>query len=376
MKKLLSCLLFISALFGNAEVDVWGHAGISWQMNFAESNKSYAGLHTSVGFDTSWENGIAFGIGGYAAYSIYNQGYPKEAKANDAYKNYAILSDLYFSYYHKAVQFVAGRYDTNALKYEWFSGHNEGFSVAVNIADFSRLWFLYSFEQTLQFEKNYREVSGRMNALWDYRRHASNIDSKHDEHLIAFGADFFFAKYFKISPYAYFVTNNFGASGLKASAAFGDEKKFYSISSFQYTFLDSLKGADLLGHLLWLDQEFGYDWFYFGAGYYKTFNNGVARLTQYGDSARFYGSVIAPSNFSAGGEYFGARQSTYYAFLGARHKYFKMDILYAGGDYSEISALASATIFEHLEIGGGWVDLKNISNDKRNFVVAFIKAIW
>ncbi|MGX2981945.1 outer membrane family protein [Helicobacter sp. 23-1045] len=376
MKKLLCILLLTSALFGRNEIDVWGHAGISWQMQMDKPPKSYAGLSASVGFDASWDIGITLGIGAWSAYSIYNQNYPKVAKANDAYKAYITLSDLYFSYTHPVVQIALGRYDTNNIKYEWFSGHNEGLSVAVNATDFMRLWFLYSFEQNLQFRKNNREISGQMNALWDYRRHKSNIDTKRDEHLIAFGADFFYAKYFKTDLYSYFVTNNFGAMGLKASAAFGDESKFHSVSAFQYAFLDDLKGADLLGHLLWIDQKFGYDWFYFGAGYYKTFNNGVGVLTQYGDSSRFYGSVIAPSNYYAGGEYFGANQSVYYVFTGARHKNFKVDILYAGGDYEELSALASVIIFEHLEIGAGYVDLKNIGENKRNFVVSFIKAIW
>lgn len=376
MRKILFVLLFISSVFG-VDVDVWGHAGISWQMNFANENKTYAGLSGSVGFDASWDNGIAFGVGGWAAYAIYNKNYPKEEKANNAYKSYGIISDLYFSYYHQAVQIVLGRYDTNNLKYEWFSGHNEGASLAVNMFDFTRLWLLYSYEQTLQFRKNNREISGQMNALWNYKRHQSNIDSKRDEHLIAFGADFYFAKYFNIAPYAYFVTNNFGASGLKASMVFGDEKKFYSISSFQYTFLDSLRGSDLLGHLLWIDQEFGYDWFFIGAGYYKTFNNGISPLVRYGDNARFYGSVIAPnSSNNASGEYFGKNQSVYYVFSGVRHKYFKIDILYAGGNYTELSAFASVTTFEHLELGAGYVDLKNIANNKRNYVLVFLKAIW
>lgn len=375
MRKFLCVLLFVSSVFGG-EVDVWGHAGISWQMNFEEQTKSYAGLSASVGFDASWSNGIALGVGGWAAYSIYNQNYPKTAKANDAYKAYGIISDLYFSYYHPVVQVALGRYDTNKLNYEWFSGHNEGASLAVNVMDFMRLWFLYSYEQTLQFRKNHREISGEMNALWNYKRHSSNIDSTNDEHLVAFGADFYFAKYFKIAPYAYFVTNNFGVGGLKASMVFGDERKFYSISSFHYTFLDNLRGENLLGHLLWLDQEFGYDWFYFGAGYYKTFNNGLANLTHYGDNARFYGSVITPSNFSAAGEYFGKNQSVYYVFSGVRHKIFKVDILYAGGDYTELSAFASVTTFEHLELGAGYVDLKNIANNKRNYVLVFLKAIW
>ena len=387
LSKILRTSFFVAMLLANAplnagNIEVWGHAGLSWQMNFADKNytQSYGGLSASVGFDASWSNGIAFGIGGWGAYTIYNNNYPKENKANSAYKAYGIISDFYFSYTHPMVQIALGRYDTNNIKYEWFSGYNEGASVAVNILDFMRVWALYSFEQTLQFKKLYRETTGSMNALWNYKRHESNVDSKRDEHLIAFGADFYFAKYFKIAPYAYFVTNNFGATGFSADMVFGNEHKFHSQTGLQYTFIDNIRGGDLLGHLLWVEQEFGYDWFYFGAGYFKTFNNGVGILTKYGDSSRFYGSVIAPSNYNAGGEYFGKNQSAWYVFTGARHKNFKVDILYADGGYKELSALASITIFEHLEFGAGYVDLANIRTaeglNRRNFVISFVKAIW
>ena len=387
LSKILRTSFFVAMLLANTQlnagnIEVWGHAGLSWQMNFADKNytQSYGGLSASVGFDASWSNGIAFGIGGWGAYTIYNNNYPKENKANGAYKAYGIISDFYFSYTHPMVQIALGRYDTNNIKYEWFSGYNEGASVAVNILDFMRVWALYSFEQTLQFKKLYRETTGSMNALWNYKRHESNVDSKRDEHLIAFGADFYFAKYFKIAPYAYFVTNNFGATGFSADMVFGNEHKFHSQTGLQYTFIDNIRGSDLLGHLLWVEQEFGYDWFYFGAGYFKTFNNGVGILTKYGDSSRFYGSVIAPSNYNAGGEYFGKNQSAWYVFTGARHKNFKVDILYADGGYKELSALASVTIFEHLEFGAGYVDLANIRTaeglNRRNFVISFVKAIW
>lgn len=378
MIKNFSKIIFFIAIITHlnaAEVDVWGHAGFSWQTTISKPTQSYGGLSASVGFDTTFDNGIALGVGGWGAYTIYKKGYTKD-ETRQIYASYGIISDLYFSYKHPVVQVVLGRYDTNNAKYEWFSGHNEGLSVAVNILDFMRVWGLYSFEQTLQFTKLNRESYGQMNALWNYKRHESNIDSTRDEHLVAFGADFYFANYFKIAPYAYFVTNNFGASGFSADMVFGDSHKFHAQSSFQYTFIDSLRGADLLGHLLWVEQDFGYDWFGFGVGYYKTFNNGVGILTRYGDSSRFYGSVIAPSNYSASGEYFGANQSVWYVYSNARHEIFKFDLLYAGGGYKELSALASVTILEHLEFGAGYVSLAKLNGKKRDFVVSFAKVIW
>ena len=72
LKKILLCATIAITSANAGEIDVWGHAGISWQMDFAQKNytQSYGGLSASVGFDASWQNGIAFGIGGWGGYTI------------------------------------------------------------------------------------------------------------------------------------------------------------------------------------------------------------------------------------------------------------------------------------------------------------------
>ncbi|RDU63132.1 hypothetical protein [Helicobacter sp. MIT 14-3879] len=373
-KNLFLSLILIASLLQAGDINVWGHAGISsqWQLS-GKNNKNYSGVSASIGFDAVFSNGISFGFGAWGAYPVYRQNNVEK----NIYRSYGIISDLYFAYSDINYQMAIGRYDTSNLKYEWFSGYNEGLSISANILDFMKIWGLYSYEQTLQFRKTNRETYGQINALWNYDKHSSNIDSKRDEHLIAFGFDFTISEYFHFSPYAYFVTNNFGATGFTSNLIFGDTSKFYSNTMFKYTFLDSFKGPKLLGQLFLIDQEFGYDWFKFGGGYYKTLQDGVQALTYYGDTSRFYGSVITPNNDNkASGEYFGTNQSTWYVFLGARHKRFKIDILYAGGGYKELSVLASIILFNHLEFGGGYVDLANIGDNKRNYLTAFIKAVW
>lgn len=383
IKKLIIAISLATSTLCAGEISVWGHAGISgqWNLNDGGASRNYAGVSASIGFDAIFSNGISFGLGGWGAYTIYKQRCINSSDINcsnttNPYNAYGIISDAYLAYSNSIFQIVAGRYDTTNLKYEWFNGHNEGLSAGVNILDFMRLWGLYSFEQALQFRKVHRESYGEMNALWNYKRHESNVDFKRDEHLLAFGADFIFGNYFKVAPYAYFVTNNFGATGFVANMVFGNSNEFYSNSKFEYTFLDTFAGSSLPGQLIWLDQEFGYDWLSFGVGYYKTFNNGVQKLTYYGDTTRFYGSVIEASEYNASGEYFGANQSTWYLFASARYDKFKFDLLYADGGYKELTALASITLFNHFEFGGGYVDLRNIGKNKRNYLVGFLKAIW
>lgn len=369
MKKIILLLLSFGFIIAG-EFKPWGHIGVSGQWNVSKDTQdSYAGASASAGFDVIFENGISFGLGGAVAYPIYKQ---LNYGLKKPYGEIGVISDAYFAYSSEIFQLALGRYDTTNIKYAWFSGNNEGISLTYKPFDFMRMWGLYSFEQTMQFKKNNRETHGQMNALWNYKRHSSNIDSKRDEHLAAFGLDFYAEKIFTFSPYLYAVSNNFIASGFSTNLFFGDNDGLFSKTTLDYAYLGTIRGQRKNGHLIWIDQEFGYKWFSVGGGYYRSLKDGVSTLTNYGDKSRFYGSVITPSYQNASGTYFGANQSTYYAFINARHDMFNIDILYAGGGYSEISALASVILFKHLSFGGGFVRLDN----KQNYLISFVKAIW
>lgn len=374
MYKKILIILLMSIYLNAVEFDAWGHTGITAQWNLDKQTKdSYAGVSASVGFDVLFDSGITFGLGGWVAYPIYEQ---MQTSLKKPYRQIGVISDAYFAYNDSMFQVALGRYDTNNIKYEWFSGHNEGISASVKALDFMRIWGLYSYEQAFSFRKINRETYGQMNALWNYKRHNSNIDNHRNEHLVALGIDFSIENIFRITPYTYLVTNNFISTGFNSDLFFGNINSLYSNTSFKYTFLDELAGKNLDGHLIWIDQEFGYDWFKLGGGYYKTYANGVQRLTYYGDKSRFYGSVIAPSEYNASGKYFDKNQSSWYVFINARHEKFKIDLLYAGGSYNEISALASIILFEHLEFGGGYVNLSTKDSPREHYITTFIKAIW
>lgn len=382
MKKTLGAILALSGLFATAwagTIDVYGHLGAFGQTNIAkDSTKSnskgdYAGLSGALGVKADFNSGISLGLGGWAAIPIYEK---VKKNSNEIYKHIFVLSDLYFGYTSKVFSATLGRYDTNAMRYDWFSGHNQGLSLSVTPASFVDIWLLYSHQQAFQFQRFNRESGSQIGALWDYKGHTNYKNAKNNAHLIALGADFRVTSFLTATPYIYFVTNAITAPGLTARLNLGDKNGLYSHTTLKYTYATvANKGGD--GHLLWLDEELGYAWFRAGLGFYKTIGNGVSGLTAYGDDSRFYGGVVGANYLNkAVGDYFGAKQSAFYAFLGARHEVFKFDLLYAGGGYKEISALFSVTLFKHLEFGAGYVNLAKVANQKRDFLNAFVKGIW
>lgn len=371
MKNILFGSLAVAGLlsFAQAEFDPYGHLGLYGETNTSNNSGDYAGLSASVGFNV-YGNGFSFGLGGWAAIPIYEN---TKKNADNTYKDIFVLSEIYFGYDSKPFGITLGRYDTNQMGYEWFSGHNEGASIRFGVGNFMNIWALYSYEQAFQFQRVNRETSSQINALWNYKRHAGN------DHLAAGGIDFFFGDVFTISPYAYFVTDQIVAPGVTFDLLLGKKTDLYSQTQFKYTYMDGIGKLKSInsGQLFLIDQEFGYNWFKLGGGYYKTTGNGVGHLSSYGDSSRFYGGMVGANFYNkATAPYFNGKQSTWYAFMGARHNMFKFDLLYANGGYKELSALLSLVLFNHLEFGAGYIDLANIGNNKNNYVTGFIKAIW
>lgn len=369
MKKVLFGSLAVAGLlnFAQAEFDVYGHLGLYGETNLGNKKSDYAGLSTSVGF-SYFGGGFEVGLGGWAAIPIYEN---TKKVADDIYKDTFVLSEVYFGYNSEAFGITLGRYDTNAMGYEWFSGHNEGASIRFGVGNFMNIWAMYSYEQAFQFQRVNRESVSRINALWNYKRHATK------DHLAAVGADFFIGDVFTISPYVFFVTDTLMAPGVTFDLLLGKKDDLYSQTQFKYTFFDDLNKSNVSGQLFLVDQEFGYKWFKIGGGYYQTTKDGLGSLTYYGDSSRFYGGMVGANFYNkASGSYFVGKQSTWYVFTGARHDMFKFDLLYAGGGYKELSALFSLTLFNHLELGAGYIDLADVANNKRNYVTGFVKAIW
>ncbi|RAX51811.1 hypothetical protein CCY99_08400 [Helicobacter sp. 16-1353] len=381
-KKIICGSFALAGLFTfaqAAEFDLYGHFGAAGQKNTNYNDSDYAGASASIGFNVFFTNGISIGLGGWAAIPIYEN---VKNNADQIYKDIFVLSDAYFAYNGDIFNIALGRYDTNNMGYDWFSGHNQGVSLGFNIGNFLSIWGLYSHQQAFQFQRFNRETSSQINALWNYKGHYGYYKTNeggglksNKEHFAAAGVDVKIGEVFRITPYVYFVTNNLTAPGGTAKLTLGRHNDLYSDTTLKYTHVSQVGAPD--GHLLLADQEFGYSWFRIGGGYYKTIDAGAGRLTDFGDDSRFYGGIVeANVNNRASGGYYGYDQSTWYVFTGARHEMFKFDLLYANGGYKEFSALLSITLFKHLDFGAGYVDLANIENNRRNYVTGFVKAIW
>lgn len=371
IRVLIACIIVNISILKTSEIDFFGHFGIQSSTILSDGDKNYVGASAAFGLDSLFDNGIMIGVGGWASIPIYED---IKKNTSDIYKNIFVLSDFYFSYFENSVELVIGRYDANNLHYEWLSGYNEGISLGYSIGDFIKIWSFYSYRQAFQFIKNNRELYGQINALWDFKQHKT-YEMRGNSHLFSLGINFDYENILSFNTYLYYATNDLIASGFGFDVYLGNVEQFYSNTSIKYTYVD--ESTKQTGHLILFDQEFGFDWFKIGAGYYKTINNGVGRLIRFGDTSRFYGGVVFANETNiATGSYFGKNQSTWYIFTGINNDFINIDLLYANGGYKELSAMISLSLFEHLEFGAGYVNLNKINNDKRDVITSFIKAVW
>ena len=368
IKVLIAYIVISMSILKADDVDFFGHFGTQGTVVLNDSSKNYIGASAAFGIDSSFDNGIMIGIGGWASIPVYE--YLKKNTSN-IYRDIFVLSNFYFSYFTNSFQLIIGRYYVNNLGYEWLSGHNEGLSIEYVIDNFMKIWGFYSYRQSFQFIKNNRELYGQINSLWDFRRHKTY--DIHNSHLIALGLDFYYDDILLLGPYLYYATNDLIAYGINANLFLGNDKQFYSNTSIKYVAVN--EPIKKMGHLILLDQELGFDWFNIGGGYYKTIDNGAGRLTKFGDNSRFYGGVIfADATNMAIGPYFMADQETWYIFTGTNNDLININLLYSGGSYKELSAMLSLTVLKHLEIGAGYINLNGFNENRRDAITGFIKT--
>lgn len=369
IRILFACIIINISVLQTNNIDFFGHFGMQGSSILNKGNQNYVGASASFGIDSLFDNGIMIGIGGWASMPIYED---VKKNTSDIYKNIFVLSDFYFSYFSDSIHLIAGRYNVNSLDYEWLSGYNEGISIEYAI-DFIRIWSFYSHRQAFQFIKSNRELYGQMNALWDFKQHKTN--NMNNAHLISLGIDLYYENIFSFNPYLFYSTNDLIASGVNINLFLGNLEQLYSNTTVKYTYISEIDGKE--GHLALFDQEFGFDWFKIGGGYYKTLKNGATRLARFGDNSRFYGGIVfANATNMATGEYFSANYSTWYIFTGINSDLINIDFLYANGSYKELSLMLSLTLFKHLEIGSGYVNLNKYDNNKRDIITSFIKIVW
>lgn len=383
--KLFGSLAVMSLLASGAQAvsfDVFGHIGTAYNFGLDKSVKDqdgkaqkpwFGGVTAHAGFEVGFGPvSLGFGVAGGLPYAISPSGDYKKwveqgyfTKLGDV-KWYNWLSDAYLRIDTRNFSAIGGRYDLSTFfdgkdgetlnGVDWVSGLSEGASFKLETR-YLTWWGIYAYEMMDFGAKNPGRIGTDLMGFHQY--HHQNAG-----HYFSTGFDININEYVYIDPFFAFLMQN-GKDvlqvGGKVEFIFGD-RKFLSDTTFRGMYQNYNSST----YLLWADQEFKvYDTFRFGGGFYTIGSKEGIYHTS--DKSRFYGNT-----FGYGADYFGRGIDTWYVFAGITHKYFDFDVLYADGDYHELSVVGAINVVNTKKtkwsIGGGWV--KENFDDK---AVAFTK---
>ncbi|RAX53099.1 hypothetical protein [Helicobacter sp. 10-6591] len=412
----------------SAEVTPFGFLGAYYYQGlnnmpaFTSNNKStqaaYSAIVGNLGVDIGLSNTLNFGLGLWGAFPVYqnylysNKGTPVGKK--HYWQNYDV-SDIYLKYDDKAVSVIAGRFDVGrfyldnskntgkkgsskgAQAYsglDWLYGHIQGAAFNVNARNFG-IWGLW-MNSKLGVYGNQNRMSYEMAHFNTF----SSYKNTHPGEVFMGGIDLDYDT-FKFSPFLMYDTNyrwfNYQqrnaktilSAGMKAVLSVQGSKGIDSNTTLRVLWQKYEINKQAQNSLiLWIDEEVIIsNIFKVGAGYIKT---GKHRTLLYGhDNSRFYGY--------RGNGWYGTNPFSYYGNAGIWYIFggikpdskLELDLLYAGGSYSELSVVAQFRIYgenngTNVKIGGGFVSsrasLKDIENNgidfnkRRNNIIAFVKA--
>ncbi|WP_394951547.1 hypothetical protein [uncultured Helicobacter sp.] len=426
MKKLSVSLALVAALSASAtaaEVNPFGFVGgyysqgLSKMPTFNNSNngkevgESYASVAAHLGLDIGLTSNISFGVGAWGALPLYET-YYNYAGSNGSlavgdtfYPQNWEISDAYLKLDNKTASFIGGRFDVGRFYHgedgkdytgmDWLWGNIQGaaFNVKGKNLGFWALWM----NSKLGVNGNYNRMAYDMASFGTF----SAFKHNHAGEVFMGGIDFDY-DVFKFSPFAMYDTNYLHSntpgtrSVLTAGAKAVLDIKGGSIESIttfrglwqQYEEL----GRDVSPLLLWVDEELVLnEIFKIGGGYIKT--NDYRVLLYNNDKGRFYG-YRAATGMSSGGIYgagsplyYGGNSGIYYIFAGIKpDSRLELDLLFSGGDYSEMSAVGQFRLFgqedkTNFKIGAGfvstkgenWQDHNGSLDERRNNFIAFAR---
>lgn len=417
MKKLhistiLAASLAASATFG-AEITPFGFLGAYYSQGLGNMpaldskdksvQESYAAVAARLGLDIGLGQNFSFGVGLQGAIPVYQNWYSAgqtDGVGDAHYPQQYDVSDAYLKYDNKTTSFVAGRFDVGQFYYgkdkkeysgmDWLWGNIQG--AALNIkGQHVGIWGLW-MNSKLGVYGNQNRMAYEMANFGTFSAWKHN----HAGEVFMGGLDFDY-DVFKFSPYAMYDTNyqHSNLSGTRSVLSAG-AKAVLDIKGSSVRSITTLRGLwqqyeignqTINPTLLWVDEELVFsEIFKVGAGYISTSRYGA--LLYGHDNSRFYG--YRGSNVY-GGMYnplvYGGNSGTWYVFGGIKpDSRLELDLLYAGGDYSEISAVAQFRLYgsnegTNIKVGGGFVstrgydwDSSNLDfNKRRNNAIAFLK---
>lgn len=383
------------------EVTPFGHIGAFYQQgagNLGTKNKdgngektvqrAYANASARLGLELGFTKTFSIGLGGWGAFPFYTQGTANSVREDGkiAIPQYGDVSDAYFKYDTGKFSFAGGRFDIgkfylgqdgkNYTGVDWIFGNIQG--AALNVGDKSvSFWALWMNSQ-LGAGQAYNRMGYELSSFGTYAANKKNRGE-----LFYAGLDFNFGA-FKISPFAMYQTDlTYTANQVDALKA--GAKAQLDLGSGALTSTTIVRGAyDMTGIskpsnyntqstiTAWIDEELRYkDIIKFGGGYIWR-DNKDGQVQNYGDRSRFYGyrgGFVGPhtGSFMPTGKGMG----TWYAFGGVESNRFALDLLYSGGSYEEMSAVASIKLIEwsdstYFQVGGGYVGTRKYAYGSNN----------
>lgn len=421
MKKLhistiLAASLAASATFGT-EVTPFGFLGAYYSQGlgnmpaFDSNNKSvqqaYAAILARLGLDIGLGQNFSFGLGVQGAFPVYQNYYNQNKQkpvGDQHYPQKYDVSDAYLKFDNKMTSFIVGRFDVGQFYYgkntqdysgmDWLWGNIQGAALNIKAQNIG-VWALW-MNSKLGVYGNQNRMAYEMANFGTFSAWKRN----HAGEVFMGGLDFDY-DVFKFSPYVMFDTNYSKTTGTKGVLSAG-AKAVLDIKGNGLRSITTLRGLwqqyeianqTINPTLLWVDEELVFsEIFKVGAGYISTGKNGA--LLYGHDNSRFYGYRGSYNiDYYAYGNplVYGGNTGTWYVFGGIKpDSRLELDLLYAGGSYSEISAVAQLRIYgtnesTNLKIGGGFVStrgyrwennstINSIDFDKRkNNAIAFLK---
>ena len=421
MKKLsvsLTLAAVLSASAGAAEVNPFGFIGGYYSQGFSnmptqtsatnskEVGEAYASVAAHLGIDVGLTSNISFGLGFWGGLPLYETYYSSLTPVGDRFypQNWDV-SDAYLKFDNKSTSIIGGRFDVGRFYHgedgkdytgmDWLWGNIQGaaFNMKSKNIGFWALWM----NSKLGVNGNYNRMAYDMASFGTF----SAFKHNHVGEVFMGGIDFDY-DVFKFSPYVMYDTNyqHSNVAGTRSVLSAG-AKAVLDIKGGSVESITTLRalwqqyevaGRDISPLLLWVDEELVFnEIFKVGAGYIKTNDYGV--LLYGNDKSRFYG--YRSSGTSSGGIYgapnplyYGGNSGTYYVFAGIKpDSRLELDLLFAGGDYSEFSAVGQFRLLgqedkANLKVGAGFVSTRGYNWDannsidfekRRNNLIAFLR---
>ncbi|BAM32199.1 hypothetical protein HW260_05350 [Helicobacter cinaedi] len=413
MKKVYVSLALVSAMAVGAnavEVNPFGHLGAFYHQGFGglgtlndkgkEVQKAYGNVSARVGIELGLGKNVSIGLGGWGAYPFYDIS-QNDFITKSAFPNYADVSDAYFRYDGGRLSFVLGRFDIgqfflgvdgkNYTGVDWIYGNVQGGALNVDGGAIS-LWAYWRNSQ-LGAGQAYNRMGYELSSFDTYQHQKGKKGE-----LVSGGVDIKFGEMFKVSPFVSYLTdtntsvdyskNTKGVddilnAGAKAQLDLGSgnvQSKTTLRAVYSMTNLTG-KADTASGMTFWIDEELRLnEWLKLGAGYVS--NDKDSYILNYGDRARFYGYRGGMSGAGVGASL--GYGDTWYIFGGIESKRVALDVLYSGGDYEEISAVGSLTLWQgsdkmYFKVGAGYVGTgKQASTDStaENAIIGSWNGKW